>query len=173
MYALGITGLIAAYILTALLLLSINLYSNWSWRVKAGSIVVTTFFFVVTYLSFPPLLGWPTGELPPERFRLIAGDVVQPDKLTGAKGMVYLWLKDMDDLSGRSQPRAYKLPYSTELHEAVITAKSKLEKGMPQLGEFKEPPDADIREVDTLSRGGQKSAEIDFFDLPDPLIPDK
>ena len=173
MYALGITGLVAAYVLIALLLLSINLYSNWSWKVKAGSIVVTTLLYVVTYLSFPPLLGWPTGDPPPERFRLVAADVVQPDKSTGAKGMIYLWLKDMDDLSGRTQPRAYKLAYSTELHERVIAAKSKLDKGMQQLGEFKIPLDPNIREVDTLSRAGQQSVEIEFYDLPDPLIPEK
>ena len=173
MYTLGIIGLVAAYVLIALLLLSINLYSNWSWKVKAGSIIVTTLLYVVTYLSFPPLLGWPTGEQPPERFRLVAADVVQPDKATGAKGMVYLWLKDMDDLSSRTQPRAYKLDYSTELHEAVIAAKSKLDRGMQQLGEFKMPHDPNVREVDRLSRFGQKSVEIEFFDLPDPLIPDK
>ena len=172
MYILGIIGLVAAYILIALLLLSINLYSNWSWKVKAGSIVVTTLLYVVTYLSFPPLLGWPTGAPPPERFRLIGADIVQPDKSTGAEGMIYLWLKDMDDLSGRTQPRAYKLTYSADLHEIVIAAKSKLNKGMQQLGEFKLPADANIREVDTR-RGGQKSVQIEFFDLPDPLFPEK
>lgn len=173
MYTLGITGLIAAYVLVALLLLSINLYSNWSWKVKAASIVVTTFFYVVTYLSFPPLLGWPTRELPPERFRLVGADIVQPDKLTGAEGMVYLWLKDLDDLSGRTQPRAYKLAYSADLHEMVLKATSKLKKGMPQLGEFKEPLDPNAREIELPGRLGQKSVEIDFYDLPDPLIPDK
>ena len=172
MYILGITGLVAAYILIALLLLSINLYSNWSWKVKACSIVVTTLLYVVTYLSFPPLLGWPTGAPLPERFRLIGADIVQPDKSTGAEGMIYLWLKDMDDLSGRTQPRAYKLTYSAGLHEIVIAAKSKLNKGMQQLGEFKLPADANIREVDTR-RGGQKSVQIEFFDLPDPLFPEK
>lgn len=173
MYTLGMTGLIAAYVLVALLLLSINLYSNWSWKVKAGSIVATTLLYVVTYLSFPPLLGWPTGEMPPQRFRLVGADVVQPDKMTGAKGMVYLWVKDLDDLSARSHPRAHKLPYTSDLHEAVLSAKSKLQKGMEQLGEFKLPLDANAREVDTLSRGGQQSVEIDFYDIPDPLIPDK
>lgn len=173
MYTLGIIGLVAAYVLVALLLLSINLYSNWSWKVKAGSIIVTTLLYVVTYLSFPPLLGWPTGESPPERFRLVAADVVQPDKATGAEGMVYLWLKDLDDLSGRTRPRSFELPYSTELHEIVLKAKSKMNKGMPQLGEFKEPLDPNIREVDRLSRFGQQSVEIDFYDIPDPLIPDK
>ena len=173
MFTLGITGLVAAYVLIALLLLSVNLYSDWSWKVKAGSIVVTTFLYVITYVSFPPLLGWPTREQPPERFRLVAADVLQPDKSTGAKGMIYLWLKDLDDLSARTQPRAYKLPYSSELHEIVIAAKSKLDKGMQQLGEFYKPNDPNIREVDTFRQTGQKTANIEFYDLPDLLIPEK
>ncbi len=173
MYTLGITGLVAAYVLVALLLLSINLYSNWSWKVKAGSIVATTLLYVITYLSWPPLLGWPTGDQPPARFRLVAADIVQPDKMTGAEGKVYLWLKDLNDLSGRSRPRSHQLPYSAELHEMVLKAKSKMEKGMPQLGEFKEPLGPDAREVDRLTRSGQVSVEVEFYDIPDPLIPDK
>ena len=68
MYALGVTGLIAAYVLIALLLLSINLYSNWSWKVKACSIVVATLFYVITYLSFPPCWGGRPGNNPRTAF---------------------------------------------------------------------------------------------------------
>ena len=173
MFILGITGLVTAYVLLALLLLSINLYSKWSWKIKAGAIVVTTFLYVVTYISFPPLLGWPTGEPPPKRFRLVAADVLQPDKSTGAEGMIYLWLKDLNDLSARTRPRAYELPYSGELHETVIKVKSKLSRGMAQLGEFKRPDDANFREIDTLTRTAQEAVSIEFYDLPDPLIPEK
>jgi len=172
-YTLGIAGLLVAYVAIALLLLSINLYSNWSWKIKAASILATTLLYIVSYISFPPLLGWPTGEIPPERFRLIAADVVQPDKASGEKGMVYLWLKDLDDLSGRTRPRAYALAYSDRLHEMIINAKSKLNKGMAQLGEFKLPNDSHVREIDTFKRTGQKAVNIEFYDLPDPLIPDK
>ena len=52
---LGITGIIAAYILLALLLLSINLYSKWSWHIKAATIVLTSAFYIITYLSLPAL----------------------------------------------------------------------------------------------------------------------
>lgn len=173
MLTLGITGLITAYILLALLLLSINLYSNWSWQVKAGSIIATAFFYAVTYLSLPPLLGWPTGDDPPSRFRLVGAEIVQPDKATGAKGMIYLWLRNMEDLSAIAAPRAYKLPYSPALHETVVAAKSKMNKGMQQLGEFKLPEDSNIRKVDTFKRAGQKVAAIEFYDLPDPMLPDK
>lgn len=170
---LGITGLLAAYVLTALLLLSLNLYSDWSWRVKAGTIIATTLFYAVSYLSFPPLLGWPTGEAPPQRFRLVAADVLQPDKATGAAGKIFLWLKDLDDLSARPSPRAYELPYSGALHERVAQAQAKLEKGMQQLGEFRPPEEGNRRRVDRLTRTVEQAVNIEFFDLPDPLIPDK
>ena len=52
---LGITGIISAYILLALLLLSINLYSKWSWQIKAATIVLTSVFYVVLVVFFYPL----------------------------------------------------------------------------------------------------------------------
>ena len=167
------TGLISAYVLIALLLLSINLYSQISWKLKAISIFVVTGFYIVTYLSIPPMLGWPTSDELPGRFRLVAADVVQPDKETGDKGAIFLWLKDLDDISATGKPRSYEVPYSDGLYELVINAKSKMEKGMPQLGEFKKPDDNNIKIVEDLNRVGQESYNIEFYDLPDPLIPEK
>jgi hypothetical protein len=173
MLVLGITGLVAAYVLIAILLLSINLYSNWSWNVKAGTIVITSAFYIITYLSFPPLLGWPTNDNPPERFRLIAAHVEQPDKITGDEGAIYLWLTQIEDLSWSAPPRAYELPYTNALHELVINTKSKLDKGIPQLGEFNDTHQNLIDELKDAPRSGQESVKIQFYDLPDPLFPDK
>ena len=175
MHTLGITGLIAAYILIALLLLSINLYSNWSWKIKGGTIIITSLFYIITYMSFPQLLGWPTSNNPPERFRLIAAHVVQPDKLTGNMGAIYLWLTQIDNLSSSAPPRAYVFPYSDALHEIIYNANSKLNKGIAQLGEFNDSHD-DENNIDKLKnapRSGQKSVKIQLYDLPDPLFPDK
>ena len=172
MLTLGTTGLIAAYILIALLLLSINLYSNWSWKVKALTIIITSVFYIVTYVSYPQILGWPTSDIPPERFRLIASHIQQPNKITGENGYVYLWLTQIDDLSTVIPPRAYKFDYSNELHEIVLNATSKLNKGIPQLGEFEDQKNI-IDELKEAPRSGQKSVNIQFYDLPDPLFPDK
>ncbi len=173
MFTLGTSGLVAAYVLIALLLLSINLYSNWSWKIKGGTIIITSLFYIITYMSFPPLLGWPTDDNPPERFRLIAGHVEQPDKLTGDKGAIYLWMTQIDDLSSSAPPRAYVFPYSNALHEVVYNATSKLNKGIPQLGEFDDEHDNIIDELKDAPRSGQKSVKIQLYDLPDPLFPDK
>ncbi|MFT5132074.1 MAG: hypothetical protein ACI9SC_000537 [Gammaproteobacteria bacterium] len=173
MLTLGVSGLITAYILIALLLLSLNLYSRWSWQVKTATIVVTTLFYIVTYLSFSPLLGWPTKQLPPTNFRLIAAHVQQPDKVTGDEGAIYLWLAHINDLSINSPPRAYEFPYTNGLYEKIVNAKAKLNKGVPLLGEIEEIDDANKVEVEDDSRMGQASLKIQFYDLPDPLIPDK
>ncbi len=168
---LGITGIISAYILIGLLLLSINLYSKWSWKVKAASIVITSAFYVITYYSFPPLLGWATTENLPPQFRLISTHVEQPNKETGKEGSVYLWLAEIENMSSTLAPRAYELQYSNELHEKIINVKAKLDKDIAQLGEFKEPDDT-MNQVDEQRRG-VKSVHIEFYDLPDPLFPDK
>ncbi len=172
MFSLGILGLVAAYVLIAVLLLSINLYSNWSWKIKAGAIMVTSIFYIVTYFSFPPLLGWPTSAGLPQRFQMVASYVEQPNKATGADGAVYLWLKEIDNLASPEPPRAFRLEYSDELHERVINAKSKLDKGIPQLGEL-EDHDNMIDDVRDTTRTGQKTVNIQFYDLPDPMFPDK
>ena len=169
--ALGITGIIAAYILLALLLLSINLYSKWSWQVKAATIVLTSAFYVVTYYSLPALLGWPTSQNPPSQFRLLAAHVIQPDKEKNTSGTVYLWLSKIINMTELSEPRAYEFDYSTELHEKIINVNAKLDNDIAQIGEFKEPDDI-FNEVNEQRRG-VRSIKIEFYDLPDPLFPDK
>ena len=167
---LGITGIIAAYILLAVLLLSINLYSKWPWHLKAGAIVITSAFYVITYFSFPALLGWPTTQDPPTQFRLLAAHVEQPDKEKNTAGIIYLWLSKINNMTDLSDPRAYEFDYSPELHEKIINVNAKLDNNIAQIGEFKEPDDA-FAEVTEQKRGG-KSIKIEFYDLPDPLFPD-
>lgn len=169
--ALGISGLIAAYILLAALLLSVNLYSKWSWQLKTITIIITSVFYIISYISFPPLLGWPTNQKLPAHFRLLATEVHQPDKLTGEEGSVFLWLKEVEDITTLVLPRAYVLPYSSLLHEKIINVQSKIDRGIPQLGEYEE--DSMRQEVINSSETGQKSLDIQFYDLPDPLFPEK
>jgi len=169
---LGISGLIAAYIVLAVLLLSINLYSKWSYQVKAITILVTSAFYVISYFSFPPLLGWPTSQALPSHFRLLSSEVHQPDKLTGKEGAIYLWVKEVEDITIQVLPRAYTLPYSSLLHEQIISAQSKIDRDIPQLGEYEEDDSMRVKVLDS-SETGQESLDIQFYDLPDPLFPDK
>ena len=126
---------------------------------------------MITYFSFPALLGWPTTQDPPTQFRLLAAHVEQPDKEKNTAGIIYLWLSKINNMTDLSDPRAYEFDYSPELHEKIINVNAKLDNNIAQIGEFKEPDDA-FAEV-TEQKRGVKSIKIEFYDLPDPLFPDK
>jgi len=171
-FTLSAAGLLAAYVVLALLLLGLNLYSSWRWSIKVGMIVLVSAFYVVSYLSIPPLLGWPTDERLPQQFNLVATYVQEPDKLNGTPGDIYLWVTDMRSPPGEARPRAYRLPFTPELHAKVVEAGKKLRKDLPQLGEVEEETGPGATPLDA-SRMGQESTNIEFYDLPDPLFPEK
>ena len=74
---------------------------------------------------------------------------------------------------GRAAPRAYRLPFSAELHSKVVEAGVKMRKGLPQLGELREDDLGPLVKPTDETRGGQVSVDVEFFDLPDPLFPEK
>ena len=173
MIILSQAGLVAAFVLIAFLLVAFNLYTNFSWRIKAMLVVLVSTFYIVTYYSFPPLLGWPTDGEIPKRFNLVAIFVQEPDKATGDPGEIFLWLTDLERGPQRNEPRAYRVPFNGELHAKVVEAGTKMRKGLPQLGELvDENLGPNARPTDE-SRGGQRTVDIEFFDLPDPLFPEK
>src|SRR5215471_3280702 len=78
---LPLAGIVASYVIVAVLLLSLNLASRWHWGVKAMAITTTTGFFVVSYLSITELIGWPSEARIPGHFQLHWATVVEPDKM--------------------------------------------------------------------------------------------
>ena len=161
----GIGGLIAAYVALAVLLLSLHLYSSWNWGIKLAATLVLAAFYFVTYRALPEMLGWPTAYDLPERIQLIGIDVVEPHS-------VYLWARDLDRGLAPAAPRAYRLPYSTTLHEAAEAAGSKLRKGLPVIGEIDPAGTAQI-----LAGEGETVAplrpQVRFVDAPEGLLPPK
>lgn len=155
--------MITAYVIVAVLLLSLNLYSNWHWIVKAGTSTLVVFFFVVTYHSYSAILGWPTTREVPKQFYLHAIQVVEPEH-------IYLWGTDLDRGTGRTVPRAYGLPYTAKLHDKVNKASRKLRKGLPVIGQVTntEPPGVSTGEQVNIT-----GDELVFVDAPQALIPGK
>lgn len=169
---LSTAGLIAAYVLLGILLLSLNLRADWPWPVKAGGIVLTSGFYIVSYLSIPPLLGWPIERTPPAHFRLVGAHVEQPNKRLRTEGSIYLWLTPLIEQQPPPPPRAYQLPYNELIHERVLLAKQRMERGMPQIGELRDDMDLSAMRVEDADRLGLESVPIEFYDLPNPLFPE-
>ncbi|MFZ0693066.1 MAG: hypothetical protein WAN51_02765 [Alphaproteobacteria bacterium] len=129
-------GIIASYTLLAVLLLVMILYSRFSWGIKAAVIVLVTAFYPISYVALVDLLGWPTAEHLPDRFRLIAAQVYEPDKSQGIPGEIYLWVSSLSENAGRVTPRAYKISYSPELHERLEEAGKAMKNGQDIMGEI-------------------------------------
>lgn len=160
----GIVGLLAAYAVLALLLLSLNLRSGWRWPIKATAIALTSAFFVAGFLALQAMLGWPTGAEPPSSFSLHAALVHEPDRRGRDAGAIYLWLspKDRDGVVA-GPPRAYALPYSRALHEAAARAQQRLRQG-ERVDGTAAPQQQD---------SGSRSVQLELFQAPVAQLPPK
>jgi hypothetical protein len=189
---LPLIGVGLSYVVLAVLLLSLNLASRWHWGIKAIAIALTTAFFGICYASITGLVGWPSGARLPERFQLDWGTVVEPDKLNGAPGAIYLWVEVLDENNlPAGVPRAFRVPYSRELADRIGHARERIEQGAEQAGTVRDldlpesPPDQDRRLAGTPPRDNEPGTSgdptafiqhmpaIDFQDLPPPALPPK
>jgi hypothetical protein len=189
---LPLIGVAISYVVVALLLLSLNLASRWHWGVKAAAIAVTTLFFGISYASIAGLVGWPSEARVPERFQLHWATVVEPDKLNGLPGAIYLWLESLDGSNmPAGTPRAFRVPYTRELADRIEHAKERIEQGMDQAGTARDLdvpkglPDegrrlagAPPRQNEPGSTGDpnafiQQMPAIEFEDMPPPALPPK
>jgi len=189
---LPLAGIVASYVGLAVLLLSLNLASLWHWGLKAAAIVITTGSFGVFYLSTTGLIGWPTEARMPDHFQLHWATIVEPDKLNGLPGSIYLWIEALDEnntLAGT--PRAFRVPYSRDLADRIGRAKQRIEQGADQAGTARDlevpegEPDEDRRLAGAPPRQGEPGSTgdpaafiqhmpaIEFEDMPPPALPPK
>jgi hypothetical protein len=86
------------------------------WPLKLALICAVPAFGFAILSTTNSLRGWPTGDSPPKTATFVWGVVDEPDPQTGSSGAVYLWL------ATGTKPRAYRLPYSRELHKEIVQA---------------------------------------------------
>jgi hypothetical protein len=143
----------AAYVLLAILLLSLNLSSRLAWWLKATAIVITSAFFIEIFFASKNLLGWPAyGGLPP-KFQLLWSRVVEPDPKLGSKGSIYLWVEEVDENNVPSGlPRAIRLPYSVKLAERSLKARDEIMAGNPQEGTSEEMQGDEANNADSRAQ---------------------
>lgn len=158
-----------AYALLALLLLNIGFLSRLNVWLKLVLCVATGCFMIVHFNLLRDMLGWPTQSPLPQRFLLLAAEINEPDKETGNGGSIYLWATEIIDRAPVGEPRAYELPYHLPLHEKLNVAKNGQRKGIPQIGEVPERKAV----LFSLKTTTSLAEEIEIYELPDPVLPEK
>ena len=171
----SIISIIISYIVLGFLVVLFNMRTSFHWIIKASMIISVTFFYILTYNSFKNILGWPTKESLPDRFRLISAQIYEPNIVTASEGSIYIWITNMNEKSGLGLPRSFELPYNKETHEKISKASVNLKNGIPQMGESieEEKKEGLISKVLENKKAIAGSTKLNFFDMPNQLLPEK
>jgi hypothetical protein len=184
----------AAYVVMGVLLLAVGLTSRFAWWIKAVAIVIASAFFIEVFFATQGLLGWPGAGRLPQKFQLLWVRVVEPDRLAGSRGAIYLWIEEVDDNNvPDGVPRAFRLPYSRPLADRSALARDEIMRGKPQQGtvqelqdeEAKQDPNSDEMKTGSRTEGGittadleqaqllQQAQRVEFHPMQGPILPPK
>ena len=197
------TVIALGFVLIAALILWFIIGSKGHWGSKAIMILLSLYFCLSVGFSVRDFMGWPTEEDLPEKFRVYWLVIDEPDPKGDSGGNIYVWLQPnsttetvhdswedylISFYDGDSEPRAYRLPYTRELHEQAQEALGTLMGGggvggtSEGEGEGEGEGDGDEGEgegegkEDQGGHGGgslSRNGGIMFHDLPPTKLPNK
>jgi hypothetical protein len=186
-----VIGLSCAYAAVALLLGLVVLSTRIPILVRIISTLSVVALAFFTYWGISEIRGLPSDSYPPHLFRMHWARIVEPNKMTDEPGSIFLWLETLDEDNYPSGlPRAYRLPFTPELADAVQAALASIAEGEEVAGQIEE----DIADLETSERlaleitadeggntnstVGERVVPVDFGDisfrpLPAPETPEK
>lgn len=161
----GLMWLYVALLFVAALALA---FSRWPAWAKAALVAGSAALWFVAAAVFDDVWGWPSRHALPERFVLLAAVVEEPGKTQ--PGAVFVWVNGLDGNRPAAQPRAYRLPYSKDLHALVDEGMKKQRQGVSQMGTAE--PRRGPQGFSWLRPGGDEQV-VKIRDLPLPQLPEK
>jgi len=122
--------LILSYLLIASLLLLFCFFTPFTRKVKLTGILVVAAFYFTSWNSYINILGWPSTEDLPDKFRISWVIIQEPSKGNRKEGSLYLWLRKLNEVNTPyGAPRSYKLLWNEENHKVAQSALYKLKEG--------------------------------------------
>jgi hypothetical protein len=144
------------------------LWSHWPRWLKTLMVLGVTVFFFRADALLHQFSGLPSADALPERFVLLAAVIEEPGKNT--PGALYVWVNPLDNGKPARDPRAYRLPYSKDLHALLDDGMKKVRQGVSQMGSAE--PKTGPKSFSWLRPGADEQA-VKIRDLPVPQLPEK
>ncbi|MEM9388337.1 MAG: hypothetical protein AAGA68_25015 [Pseudomonadota bacterium] len=166
-----IVTLALAYAVILAILVSVWLRGSQALWMKAAVSVLVFGFCVASYQGWRQVTGWPAAQVLPERFLLLSSWVREPDEKSNSSGGIDLWVVTVTDDGPDMHPRAYGLPYDTELHQSIEAAERRMGQGRLQMGR-RIVEDGRRTNVGAVRLAPDQQL-IEFYDVPDPALPEK
>jgi hypothetical protein len=162
------TGLLWLYVALLFVTALALLFSRWGRVAKLALVLAVTGLYFAADRGLADVWGWPAREPLPERFVLLAVVVEEPSKTSD--GALYLWVNGLDKGKPVREPRAYRLPYTKDLHALLNEGMKKARQGVTQMGTAE--PKRGPKGTSWL-RPGSDEQEVKIRDLPAPQLPEK
>lgn len=160
--------LLWAFVALAFVLLLSLAASGWPVWGKALLVVGVTALYFGADHALDEVWGWPSHKALPERFVLLATVVEEPSKTR--PGALYVWVNALENGKPAAQPRAFRLPYTKDLHSLLNEGMKKARQGITQMGTA--TPRAGSRGLSWL-RPGATEQDVKIRDMPLPQLPEK
>lgn len=161
-------ALVLAACALALLCALALVWSRWPVWLKGLLVAATTAFYFYADGVVHEMWGWPNPDALPERFVLLAAVIDEPT--VKSAGALYVWVNALEHGKPVAQPRAYRLPYSKDLHALLNEGMKKVRQGVSQMGSAE--PKSGPRGFAWL-RPGSDEQNVKLRDLPSPQLPEK
>ncbi len=136
---LGYSGLAVSFVILLVTILWSLIQPNMKLRYKLIIIPIFIWYSLVLYYTAPKLMGWPVDISIPAKSIVVGFNIQEPNKIR--KGGIYLWVISPKKTSeqklverldpeiifsyANKEPRAFKIPYSREMHKAIIEAQKR------------------------------------------------
>ena len=177
-------ALALCYAAVAALLLNLNVASAWSFKVKAGAILLVTALYGVSWYGIIGLEGWPSAQQMPERFQLQWVAIDEPDPQGDGDGAIYFWIRHFEAGGRTSEPRAHVLAYDADNADSAREALQLLQEGKRVEGRMtlqalepnREQSDPDAASEEGAvppGSGPQDRPSFEFREMPPPELPAK
>ena len=162
------TGLLWLYVALAFATALALVFSRWHRLAKLGLVLLVTGLYFTADQALENVWGWPSRDALPERFVMLAAVIEEPTKTSD--GALYVWVTAIDKGKPGREPRAYRLPYTKDLHALLNEGMKKVRQGVSQMGTTE--PKHGPKGFSWL-RPGSDEQNIKIRDLPTPQLPEK
>ena len=169
------------------------------WWLKLALIIGIPAAGLYVVRQLPSYQGYPTTQALPTKGILLAYDVREPNRASRDQGAIQLWVRPLKtkkrkgtsvlEYDPKTEPRAYRLPYSRDMHERLKAADETLRQGkfvMITNGDDGEPGTGKGRGVPIQGASGHRGHEgpggyygrpeegtIEFYKMPEVQLPEK
>lgn len=161
-------SLLWAFVALAFVALLALFASSWPRWAKALLLVGVTSLYFAADRALDGVWGWPSRQVLPERFVLLAAVIEEP--VNHRPGALYVWVNALEQGRPAAEPRAYVLPYSKDLHSLLSEGMKKVRQGITQMGSA--TPSGGPKGLSWL-RPGSVPQDVKIRDMPLPQLPEK